>query len=117
MDNSNSPPDTPDALSAFVAELVGTATALMSIVDHMERIASSRRSPPDAPSVPQVLAVILRDVLAPLEETRAREDLETAAQVLAEVGEIACGEIFLVPLAGHGNGRPPAPRRSRRRRR
>jgi len=103
----------------FVTELVGTATALMSIVDHMERSATSGRSAPNAPSVPEVLAVILRDVLVPLAETRAQDDLATAAGILAEAGEIACAEIFLVPMDG-GNERPPrcsSNASSRRRRR
>jgi hypothetical protein len=120
MDNSTSPPEARDALSAFVAELVGTASALMSIVDHMERSAASGRSAPNAPSVPQVLAVILRDVLEPLGEAYARDDLETATEVLAEVGEIACAEIFLVPIGDDNDCAPSrnvkAPPRRRRRR-
>jgi hypothetical protein len=88
-----------DPLDALVFQLVSTTGALMFIVGHMERSISSGRSAPDAPPVQEVLSALLRDVLAPLPERHGRAAIETATTVLAEATEIACTELFLVPIS------------------
>jgi hypothetical protein len=116
MDNSTLPAAPHDALSAFVAELLGTTAPLMTCIDHMRKSAASGRSHPEAPPVMDVLAMLLRDVLAKVAERHPPSELAKATTILAEVGDAVCADLFLVPLdepraprAGRG-----AARRSRR---
>jgi hypothetical protein len=105
-----------EPLDALVEQLLLTTDALGAIADHMTAFAASGFSSPDAPPVEVVLAELLKGVLAPLVERHGRPQVEAAAAVLEQVGELACSELYLVApeelgsdeIDSNGKGPPPA---------
>jgi hypothetical protein len=96
MTPSDATPHIPPELDTFVSELLQTTGSLMLIVDHMSRFGLTGRSQPDCEPIPDVLTRLLRSVLTPLVEDYGTAALSDAASLLADAGEIACEEIFLV---------------------
>jgi hypothetical protein len=78
------------------------------VLAHMEQHLANGDSAPDAPPIPDVLASLLSDILTPLARRR-RDDVATAADILALVGATIERELFLV--VGDGCLRSPACRR------
>jgi hypothetical protein len=88
-----------DAIPAKAAPLAGQLVAvgaqLHVLLAHMEAWEADNGPRPDGATVPQILAELLGTVLAPFARHRADDAIATA-RVLAELGAIIEGELFLV---------------------
>jgi hypothetical protein len=114
MEPHSSPPEARDALDAFIDELLATTAPLMTAIEHMRRWRAAGPSAPGSPAVTDVLATLLRDVLAKVADRHPPAKLDAAAALLAEVGEVVGEELMLVPLdagAAHSTRRSRRPRR------
>jgi hypothetical protein len=100
-------PSDPDALDAFVQQLVQTSFTLITIVEAMARFHERGSSSVDAPPIPDVLRDILASAFAPLSKRPGDEALAAATRVLCDATDLMCSDIYIVDSSR-------VPRRERR---
>lgn len=88
-------PSDPDALDAFVQQLVETSFTLITIVEAMVRFHERGCSSADAPPIPDVLRDVLASALTPLSKRPGDGGLTTAAQVLSDATDLMCSDIYI----------------------
>ena len=84
---------TPPAITALIEAMLTSCGQLATIFDHMER---HRYDGPGAEPPAVVLARLLAEVLAALQQQHAVEDIATAAQMLSSATDLVANELFLV---------------------
>jgi hypothetical protein len=89
-------PSDPDALDAFVQQLVETSFALITIVEAMVRFAERGSSSADAPPIPDVLRDVLASAFTPLSRRPGDEGLTAATRVLSDATDLMCSDIYVV---------------------
>jgi hypothetical protein len=89
-------PSEPDALDAFVQQLVETSFTLITIVEAMVRFHERGSSSAEAPPIPDVLRDILASALAPLSNRPGDEGLIAATRVLGDATDLMCSDIHIV---------------------
>jgi hypothetical protein len=102
-------PSDPDALDAFVQQLVETSLTLTTIVEAMVRFHERGFSSADAPPIPDVLREVLASAFTPLAERLGDEGLAGATRVLGDATDLMCSDIYIVDPCRE-------PRRERRKR-
>jgi hypothetical protein len=80
------------ALDDFVAQLLQTGGQFTLLINHMCVSASA-----DAAPIPEVLTGLLKGVLEPLLMNRGPDEIQLAADVLAEAIDVIGEELILVP--------------------
>ncbi len=98
-------PSHPDALDAFVQQLVETSFTLITIVDAMVRFHERGSSSPDALPIPDALRDVLVSAFTPLSKRPGDEGLAAATQVLGDATDLMCSDIYIVDPS-------PRPRRT-----
>jgi len=86
----------PDALDAFVQQLVETSFTLITIVEAMVRFHERGSSSADAPPIPDALRDVLASAFTPLVERVGDEGLATASRVLGDATDLMCSDIYIV---------------------
>jgi hypothetical protein len=86
----------PDALDAFVQQLVETSFTLITIVEAMARFHERGCSSADAPPIPDVLRDLVASALTPLSKRPGDEALTAATRVLGDATDLMCGDIYIV---------------------
>ncbi len=89
-------PSDPDALDAFVQQLVETSFTLITIVEAMVRFHERGASSADAPPIPDVLRDVLASTLTPLSKRPGDEGLTAAPRVLGDATDLMCRDIYIV---------------------
>lgn len=89
-------PSDPDALDAFVQQLVETSFTLITIMEAMVRFQERGLSSADAPPIPEVLRDLLASAFTPLSEQPGDEGLAAATRVLGDATELMCNDIYIV---------------------
>ncbi len=89
-------PSGPDALDAFVQQLVETSFTLITIVEAMVRFHERGSSSADAPPIPDVLRDVLASALTPLSKHPGGEGLSAATGVLGAATDLMCSDIYIV---------------------
>jgi hypothetical protein len=89
-------PSHPDALGAFVQQLVETSFTLISIVEAMVRYQECGHSSADAPPIPDALREVLASAFTSLSERAGDEGLTTATRVLGDATDLMCSDIYVV---------------------
>src|SRR4051794_16833754 len=89
-------PSDPDALDAFVQQLVETSFTLTTIVEAMVRFREGGFSSADAPPIPDVLRDVLVSAFTPLSERPGDEALAAATRVLGDATDLMCNDIYIV---------------------
>ena len=89
-------PSDPDALDAFVQQLVETSFTLISIVEAMVRFHERGSSSADAPPIPDVLRDVLASAFTPLHKRPGDEELTAATRVLGDATDLMCSDIYIV---------------------
>src|SRR5690242_2215786 len=87
------------AVDALTMGLMTSCAQLSLVLSHMHRYAATHESQADADSVPETLRKVLNDVLAPLAQEHAIEDLATAAQMLGAATDRIGEELFVVDIS------------------
>jgi hypothetical protein len=89
-------PSDPNALDAFVQQLVETSFTLITIVEAMVRFHESGSSSADAPPIPDVLRDVLASAFTPLSTRPGDEELTAATRVLGDATDLMCSDIYIV---------------------
>lgn len=89
-------PSDPDALDAFVQQLVETSFTLITIVEAMVRFHECGSSSADALPIPDVLRDVLASAFAPLSKRPGDEGLTAATRVLSDATDLMCSDIYIV---------------------
>jgi hypothetical protein len=89
-------PSDPDALDAFVQQLVETSFTLITIVETMVRFHEHGSSSADAPPIPDVLRDVLASALTPLSKRPGDAGLAAATRVLGDATDLMCSDIYIV---------------------
>jgi hypothetical protein len=89
-------PSPPDALDAFVQQLVETSFTLITIVDAMVRFHERGASSADAPPIPDALRDVLASAFTPLSKRPGDEGLTAATRLLGDATELMCSDIYIV---------------------
>jgi hypothetical protein len=89
-------PSDPDALGAFVQQLIETSFTLITIVEAMVRLHEGGASSADAPPIPDVLRDVLASALTPLSKHPGDEGLTAATRVLGDATDLMCSDIYIV---------------------
>ena len=88
------------AVDAFAMAVMTSCAQLSLILSHMHRFAAAASdADPAGDSMPETLRKVLNDVLAPLAEEHAIEDLATAAQMLNAATDRIGEELFVVDIS------------------
>jgi len=90
------PSDPPDALDAFVQQLVETSFTLITIVEAMVRFHERGFSSADAPPIPDALRDVLASAFTPLAERPGDGGLAAATLVLGDATDLMCSDIYIV---------------------
>jgi hypothetical protein len=86
----------PDALDAFVQQLVETSFTLITIVEAMARFHERGCSSADAPPIPDVLRDLVASALTPLSKRPGDEALTAATRVLGDATDLMCSDIYII---------------------
>ena len=89
-------PSDPDALDAFIQQLVETSFTLITIVEAMVRFHERGSSSADVLPIPDVLRDVLASALTPLSKRRGDEGLAAATRVLGDATDLMCSDIYIV---------------------
>lgn len=89
-------PSDPDALDAFVQQLVETSFTLITIMEAMVRFQERGCSSADAPPIPDALRDVLTSAFTPLSECPGDEGLTAATRVLGDATDLMCSDIYIV---------------------
>jgi hypothetical protein len=87
------------AVDAFAMAVMTSCAQLSLVLSHMHRFAAANGSDAADDSVPETLRKVLNDVLAPLAEEHAIEDLATAVQMLGAATDRIGEDLFVVDVS------------------
>jgi hypothetical protein len=117
---------TDDCLDALVTQLIACGGPLSQMISHMHEAEASGLCSPDAPPIFEAAHKLIRDVVDDLSERHTEDEIRTSAEIVEEVTNAICENIFFVPPSemrrmtrGRGSARRAnrQQRRSRRRQR
>jgi hypothetical protein len=86
----------PDPLDELVTSLLGCGAVLSQMIAHMAEFEASGKGVPDAVPIPEMAHSLVRGAMGSGPKRRSKRDVRIAAQIVEEVTDRICEEIYLV---------------------
>jgi hypothetical protein len=106
---------TTDVLDALVAQLLACGGPLSQMISNMHEFEASGLAAPDTPPVLEVAHSLIRSVVGEVRQRHTDDEIRTSAEIVEEVTNAICENIFIVPPdeIRRARHRPPPAARKR----